>query len=208
MTPQSTQAERPLCTQLREQTLALRWAIERSLGLPGSIHTRDDYVIWLGGFLGLHGLLERLCSTFPGWGALDVTVQPRGRTDCVIADPASPGTNSADVNRATPLQLPEAPTFAHTFGASYAVEGATLGGRVILRDLGPLLGATIAGVARFFGGRGNATEPVWQIFRLILDSCGPHRPQNHTDVGYRTERTFRAMPTRLGPLRGAVDAPP
>lgn len=91
MTPQSTQAERPLCTQLREQTLALRWALER------------------------------------------------------------------------PLEL---------------------------------------------RGRSNATEPVWQSFRLILDSCGPHRPQDHTDVGQRTERTFGAMQTRLGLFPGAVDALP
>jgi heme oxygenase len=91
------------------------------------------------------------------------------------------------------------PTFAHALGAFYVIEGATLGGRLILRDLEPHLGATIAG-ASSFGGRGEAVGPMWQSFRVALDQFSPAQPQLCTDVVTGAERTFRAMLVWFAPF--------
>jgi heme oxygenase len=160
-----------------------------------------DYVIWLVRFLGLYDLLESLCSAFPQRSALDVAAPPRG---CAIAAAASLGT---DVTRATRVQQPETLIFARTLDASYGLEGAALGGRVIQRNLGPPLGASIAGVTRI-GGGSDATRPMGQSFRLVLDSSRQRRLPDPSEVVPCAQRTFRAQLTWLAPLRGEADATP
>jgi hypothetical protein len=55
----------------------------------------------------------------------------------------------------------------------YVIERATLGGRLILPDLEPRVGASIAGATRFFGGRGEAVDPMWRSFVLHWTSLEP-----------------------------------
>jgi heme oxygenase len=86
--------------------------------------------------------------------------------------------------------LPELPSFARALGALYVLEGATLGARVILRDLESRMRIAIFGATRFFGGRGDSVEPMWTTFRSAVDGFGQERPELRADVVSGAERTL------------------
>jgi heme oxygenase len=182
-----------LSDELRTRTVSLHGQIEVLLGLPGVVRTRDDYVAWLGRFLALYEPLEHALAAFPAWEALALAAPSPSHTVCLAGDLAALGIDPGGVPRAAPASLPALPTVAHVLGALYVLEGATLGGRLILRDLRARLGAPIAGATRFFGGRGEAVGPMWQSVRAALDAFGRAQPQLCADVIEGAERTFRAM---------------
>jgi heme oxygenase len=117
----------------------------------------------------------------------------RSQSSCLANDLAALGADPARVALAAPAQLPDLPNFAHALGALYVMEGATLGGRLILRDLEMRLGDTIADATCFFGGRGKRVGPMWQSFREMLDNFGSENPQLSADVVAGAERVFLAM---------------
>ncbi len=65
--------------------------------------------------------------------------------------------------------LPPLETAAQGFGALYVMEGATLGGQVILQALKNRLGLTPETGARFFSSYGAAIGAVWRDFVTLLD---------------------------------------
>lgn len=204
----SADAVSSLSGQLRERTAPLHREIEAALGLPGAIRTHGDYQDWLGRFLGLYDPLERSLRTFSEWRSLGLLMSSRDHTGCLVGDLVALGVDPCALSRASPALLPDLPTFAHALGALYVMEGATLGGRIILRDLEPRIGASIAEATRFFGGRGEAVGPMWQSFRAALDEFGSFQPQLCTDVVVGAERTFRAMLVWFAPFyAGKVGQP-
>jgi heme oxygenase len=195
-----------LSALLRARTNLLHRQTEQLLGLPGAIRTRDDYAMWLGRFLGLYEPLECLLTGFPEWETRGIVLPSRGHSTCIAADLAALGVDPAGEMRAPAGLLPELPTFAHAFGALYVLEGATLGGRLILRHVEARLGAQIAGATRFFGGRGEAVGAMWQSFRAALDAFGHTRPLLQADVVTGAERSFQAILNWFAPFRAVLAA--
>jgi heme oxygenase (biliverdin-IX-beta and delta-forming) len=182
-----------LSAELRAQTSLLHRQIEALLGLPGAIRTSDEYVRGLGRFLGFYAPLEHVFKGFPEWNNLGIRLPARALSSCLANDLAALGADPASVRLAAPAQLPDLPTFAHALGALYVMEGATLGGRLILRDLEMRLGDSIAEATCFFGGRGERVGPIWQSFRETLDNFGSENPQASPEVVAGAERVFLAM---------------
>ena len=207
-TPPSVSAAPSLSAQLRARTAILHGQIEALLGLPGAIRNRDDYVIWLGRFLGLYAPLERQLAAFPEWGPLRLALPSRSHSSCLADDLAALGRDPCGVPCTCPTLLPDLPSFAHALGARYVLEGATLGGRLILRDVKARVGAPIAGATLFFGGRGEAVGPMWQSFRAGLDDFGRAQPQLCADVVTGAERAFGAMLAWFAPFCAAAAARP
>ena len=199
-TSQSGTAVRTLSAELRAQTSLLHRQIEVLLGLPGVICTPDDNARWLGRFLGFYAPLEHLFEEFQEWDSLGIRLSARGQSSCLANDLAALGADPAGVMLAAPAQLPDLPNFAHALGALYVMEGATLGGRLILRDLAMRLGESIADATCFFGGRGERVGPMWQSFRETLDNFGTENPQLGPDVVAGAERVFLAMLAWFAPF--------
>ena len=197
-----------LSAQLRAQTAPLHARIETLLGLPASIRSREDYLLWLGRFLGFYEPLERALAAFPGWEAFGCALPARTQAPCLANDLGALAADPRQPPRIASELLPALPSFSHALGAAYVLEGATLGGRIILRDLEPRMGAALAGATRFFGGRGKATGPMWQSFQAALDAFGRAHPGRCADVVTGAQRTFRALlawfaPFCAVPLRAA-----
>ena len=70
--------------------------------------------------------------------------------------------------------MPPLRTHAQLLGALYVMEGSTLGGQVIARQLDK---AGIAG-RTFFAGRAERTGPLWKQFSQLLaeDAAGTTAP--------------------------------
>lgn len=81
------------------------------------------------------------------------------------------------MDNAVASRLPTCPgfplldTIPRALGCAYVLEGATLGGAVILRHLGRTLGVTRERGGAFFGSYGSASGPMWKEFCGALAAC-------------------------------------
>jgi heme oxygenase (biliverdin-IX-beta and delta-forming) len=184
-----------LSAWLRARTGYLHEQTEILLGLPHAIRTLDDYRSCLSRFFGLYLPLEHSLAAFSNWDAHGLALPSPSHSTCLAADLAALGTDPAAVVRTPPALLPHLPNFAHALGALYVLEGSTLGGRVILRNLEARIGPRIAAATQFFGGRAETVGPIWQRFKAALDAFGNDRPQLSDDVLLGSESVFRAILT-------------
>lgn len=190
-----------LSAQLRTQIACLHEQTEVLLGLPDAIQTLAHYRILLCQFLGLYGPLERSLTRFSEWGKYGFALPSPSQSDCLVADLAVLGIDVARVSYAPHAALPPLPSFAHALGALYVLEGSTLGGRVILRDVETRFGPHVSGATQFFGGRGKAVGQMWQTFKTGLDAFGHEWPNLHVDVAEGAGSVFRAINAWFAPLQ-------
>lgn len=185
-----------LADRLRVATAAEHRQVEAALGLPDAIQGIGDYRDWLGRFRALHVPLGRRLRTFPDWPSFGLDLEARCPVARLDRDLRRLGTDPAGLGEAPARALPTLDRFAQALGALYVIEGSTLGGRVILRDLERRLGPGIAGATAFFGGHGPATGALWQALRGALDRFAVQRPE---EVVAGAARTFRAFGAWMPP---------
>jgi heme oxygenase len=200
VTRPSMDEQSSLSAQLRARTTLLHRQTDQLLGLPGVIRTRNDYGRWLSRFLGLYDPLERSMAGFVEWRTFESPPPLVSHSACIAHDLTSLGIDPAGVTRAPPALLPALPTFPHALGALYVLEGATLGGRFILRDVKARIGGQILGAMRFFGGRGEEVGPMWHSFRTALDGFGREQPLLQGNVLTGAEDVFGAILAWFAPL--------
>jgi heme oxygenase len=77
--------------------------------------------------------------------------------------------------------LPDLSSFPRAVGCMYVLEGATLGGQVVLRQVRAALGVDAASGASFFAGYGSRNGAMWQAFLAFLGALRfDARETNHT----------------------------
>ena len=194
-----------LSAELRVSTSELHRQVERLLNLPDAIVTRDDYQRWLTGFFGFYQPLEARLMTFPDWDGLGIPLASRLRSSAIARDLAVLGCGSASAPLASLQALPELPTLAHALGALYVLEGATLGGQIILRAIEAQAGLAIGGAKQFFGGRGRENGPMWNAFREQLNEFGTRYPVLRQDVVAGAQRTFEALLIWFSPVASPAE---
>jgi heme oxygenase len=110
------------------------------------------------------------------------------------------GVGPQGMSRIPRALLPDLTAFAHAFGAFYVMVGATLGGRLLLRDLKARIGTPISGATYFFGAQDDPTGPKWQDVKAALDAFGREQPQRRAEVVAGAEGTFHAMLAWFAPF--------
>lgn len=159
--------------RLKTETRALHDAIEQTPALARLLDAdvrADEYVALLRCLWCFHAALEPRLEACLEAGSLDsaFSLAARRKTPLLARDLAH---YAAPVPPAAPDDaLPALPTTAHALGALYVVEGATLGGRLILRHLGRSLGVTQAEGAAYYAGYGERTGAMWKTFCALLDA--------------------------------------
>jgi heme oxygenase len=193
-----------LSDELRLRSAPLHEDAEVLLKLPGAIRDRQDYGAWLGRFYGLYEPLERRLADFPEWEAFGIPVAAPSHSALLARDIMTLGADPGAIPRAAAAMLPQLSSFGHALGALYVLEGATLGGRIILRDLQVRIGDPVDRASRFFGGRGEAAGPMWRCFRTALDGFGREQPQCRDDVVLGAQRSFQAILGWFAPFCAGV----
>ena len=87
----------------------------------------------------------------------------------------------------------DVPTMAEALGILYVLEGAALGGQVIVRRVGPRLGVTASGGASFFTGAGAATGTRWREFGAMADRWGSEHREAWDEVVRAARATFEVI---------------
>ncbi len=156
--------------RIRSETRGLHQAIERSNPLSSAHVTLQDYRRYLEKLLGFHAPLElRLWSMIERHG-LSAEFSGRGKTPLVVRDLAALGLRPATAV-AVPWSpwLPEPVGVGGLLGCAYVLEGATLGGKVILRRLAPQL-PEIRAASRYLDCYGGEVGARWKRLLDLLET--------------------------------------
>ncbi len=154
-----------LAARLRAATQAAHQRLDHHPALAPLIRPdlrRDHYGRVLGAFAWVYRTLDpafedalrRLCP--------DTTYRSSDRSRWLVEDLS----HFEHGDRALPpWPAPKIDTVAALVGRLYAIEGSTLGGQVIARQLQASLGVGPSSGARIFHGHGEATAARWQEFQ-------------------------------------------
>ena len=156
--------------RIRSETRPLHQAIEGSTPLSSARVSLQDYRRYLEKLLGFHAPLElRLWSMVEQHG-LTAEFDGRGKTPLVVRDLAALGLRPATAV-AVPWSpwLPEPVGVGGLLGCAYVLEGATLGGKVILRRLAPQL-PEIRGASRYLDCYGGQVGERWKRLLALLET--------------------------------------
>lgn len=152
--------------RLKRETLPAHEKIERVVDLEARIASRESYQDLLARFYGFHAVWEREAEAILADPAF---FDARRRTDLLVRDLENLGLSRASI-AALPLCRPMVPlpSRAAAFGAMYVVEGSTLGGAVMARQIERVLGLGAGSGGAYFHGHGRDRGRMWQGFRARL----------------------------------------
>lgn len=144
--------------------------LERRLDVLSGDTTRRRYADVLAALLGFYAPIERHMVEAPGWARHGMPYEPRLKTPALVADLRVLG-HGPEALRARPAcrDLPEIAPFPRLLGCAYVLEGATLGGRVMARSVGPRLGLDASAGLAFHSGYGPRTGAMWKAFRAFAN---------------------------------------
>ena len=159
-------------TRLREATRDMHAAAERRLDLDRPSWTVSDYIRLLTKLWGFYTPLERALAETE-WDESGLIVSERAKRQWIEADLMTFGI-TPDSFSEIPLctDLPTFENFASVLGGLYVVEGATLGGQIILRTLHRQLGVSPDSGGRFFASYGRNVGGMWREYLEVLESVG------------------------------------
>jgi heme oxygenase len=152
-------------TRIPHQKLERHFALDRRW-------TRQDYRALLEKLWGMTLPLEESLTRID-WQGSGIVMQDRRKRAWLEADLADMGmTASAITALETCHDMPLPENLASGLGALYVLEGATLGGQVILRALQPQLGISSHAGGRFFASYGKAVGAMWRGYLAALERIG------------------------------------
>jgi heme oxygenase len=178
--------------RLRSATQAVHLELERYLALlsPDVSMVRYTRIIALfyGFYWPLEAGLERLSTLAPSR-----TFPLRARTELLKRDLLALGLAAQAISELpTCTDLPSLREPEHFAGCLYVLEGASLGGQVIIRPLRDRLELTDRGGTAFFAGDGAATAARWKCVLQWLDQVSQSDLRAEQIVSSACE-TFRSL---------------
>ncbi len=164
----------PALEVIRRQTRAAHRDLELVLEIARPEADADAYLRYLKAVLGWLDPLEAQLWSSP-WPRCVAAETRRGKTLWIEQDLRLRGLSEREI-AAIPRRetLPPLASPAQRFGVAYVVEGAQLGGQVLLRRLGPRLAPL---PARWLEGYGCDTGQRWRSFVAALGACLTERAQ-------------------------------
>jgi heme oxygenase len=165
-----------LMTRLREETQSCHDRIERSplmRGLLSAELSHRYYAAILGVNYGFYAPLEARLLACGSWRAFGFNLEARLKTPLLEADLAHFGLEG-ELLRALPYcaSLPRLPTLPAALGSMYVLEGASLGGQVIARQIAATLGLGPGSGAAFYNSYCSQLLPMWKAFKAFLEEHG------------------------------------
>ena len=153
--------------------------------------TRDAYRDHLTRLLAFYDALEPALAEVDGLGAVLPDLGDRlGKADWIRQDLDVLGAgDSAPTARAPAFDV------AQALGALYVIEGSTLGGRLIARQLGQSIGVTAESGARFYHSYGDDRGERWKTYKAALNQFGADHPERVDDAVAAAADTFDVLRT-------------
>lgn len=163
-----TRAHNALHQHLKLATAAAHSNLECVLAKRGYFDGRDEYIQYLQRFLAFQNEAEGVLDT-----ALTAQVVPdwtqRRRAQLARADLEGLGAPERQFPRSSG-RLPQVTSPEDVLGIVYVLEGSTLGGAYLLKQLAPL-GITAARGGSYLASYGSDRGKMWQRFLFTLEEA-------------------------------------
>ena len=158
--------------RLRRATRASHERLEAIVDVNRAARTPEGYRRLLAAMLGFYDPLEAALGRLD-WMQAGIDLAARRKSHLIEADLATLGLTRADIARLPRCaDVPVPDGLPVGFGCLYVVEGATLGGRLILRQVGEELGLGPACGAAFYASYGPDVGRRWREFLARLtETC-------------------------------------
>jgi heme oxygenase (biliverdin-IX-beta and delta-forming) len=158
--------------RLREKTAGVHRRLDAELETHGFMRNRHEYLSVLKRFLGLYRPLERQLALI-SWTGSGIDAGQRRKSHWLIRDLEHFGLSRDAIEGLPECRfLPQITTVAEGLGVSYVLEGATLGGQIIARQIHSGMNISSGNGGRFFGAYGEKTGLLWRDFVGVLDRHG------------------------------------
>ena len=177
-----------ILTTLRRETMPQHAALEDVIDLAAALESLATYGHLLQKFLGLYATLETRIVTTPTLAHWLPDLGQRIRAPLLVADLSALGMshNQFEVcHQFMPVSTP-----AEAFGCLYVLEGSTLGGQFIARQVEASLGLTSQHGCMFFSGNGRDTGKMWKSFGESLNAFAAENPGSTQTVVASAIATF------------------
>jgi heme oxygenase len=178
-----------LLDRLKTETRPAHDRIEAAMDLDRHLATLAAYRSLLARLHGFHAPFEKEAGA-----ALDdeAFFGTRRKAGLLARDLASLGLSEAEIHALPRCRsLPPMRSPAEAYGAIYVVEGSTLGGAIIARQVEAALGFTSETGCAYFRAYGSALGPRWKAFQARLLAVSS--PARDDLIVASAARTFSAM---------------
>lgn len=161
-----------LLERLKIETRDAHDRIEAAIDLDRRIASRDGYRDLLIRFYGFHKAWE--CAAL-GHAPDRTFFQQRCKAELLTKDLENLGLKSEDIIRLPQCRpLMPLPASEAVLGSMYVVEGSTLGGAIIAREVENRLGLTAETGCAYFRSYGRNIAAMWRSFgAVLLDASSP-----------------------------------
>ena len=174
-----------LLERLKTETRPAHDRIEKAMDLDHRIASRNGYRDLLIRFYGFHSAWERTASTVASDKAF---FENRCKTKLLAKDLSMLGLQEHEI-----IHLPQCdplmplPSPAAVLGSMYVVEGSTLGGAIIARDVERRLGFGAQTGCAYFKSYGRETAVMWKQFGVrLLEASSPETDEVIVEAAQRT----------------------
>jgi heme oxygenase len=177
---------------LRHETQHSHRALETQLDVLRHTCDLTTYRRLVQRFWGVYAPLEAQLCAQEHWRAHEGELAPRLKTPLLERDMRALGGDGPAPPQCA--ALPPLDGRAGVFGCLYVLEGATLGGQLITRQLQRNLAIGPENGAAFFSSYGRLVGPMWQRFRALLSEqvAGPEDERAALASAQATFDCFRA----------------
>ncbi len=186
------EAPLPTLEVIRLRTRSLHAQLEAAIDLRAALDSLDSYRQLLLRYLAFYRPFEQLLDLQPLAIRTLIAHPQRSRVKLLLADLRALGLPCPD-----PPQLALSPfeTLDQLLGSLYVVEGSSLGGQLIYRQIQQHLHLDHTTGAAFFYGDGDQTGPSWKHFLTLLEQQTTHPDQ----AAAAAEATFSLFHKALAP---------
>ena len=191
-----------IMAKLKEATREQHENLENVVNVMDAMFTREDYERLLTKFYTFYSSIEpRVAANSLKDSGFDFDA--RAKTPSLERDLTNLGVFD-DVKHlgGSWTDLPNLDTPAKAFGSCYVMEGATLGGQIIMRHLKQHLDLTPENGGSFFNSYGERVGPMWKEFCAIATEFAEKNGDDETIVNSAKE-TFDSFARCFAETNGA-----
>jgi heme oxygenase (biliverdin-IX-beta and delta-forming) len=185
-----------MLAELKEKTAPLHRALEENAGIWDCLASRTLYGNLLVRFWGIYSTAEaRLAAVeeLPRWLP---DLSRRWKRSALESDLDNLGIPSESWTICGGMT--EIRSLAAGFGWLYVLEGSTLGGQLIQRQVQERLGLDAQNGCQFFSSYGAEVGPMWRAFGRSLESFCQANPNCRDEVTENAETAFGCFSNWLG----------
>lgn len=187
-----------LLDRLRKDTAVYHEQIEGNFyakGIMAKTLTLEEYRTYLAKFYGFLKPLEQQVMQYHlaqnSDAGFDMNV--RAKSPLLEQDLIHLGMTAEQLEQLPVCKnLPDVATPARMYGAFYVIEGSTLGGQIITKQLMKFLPVDPDGGLHYFNAYGAETREQWSAFRELLLQSGV-TDEDKEQIVYTAKETFRLL---------------